>query len=170
MGEEINDAFGGHKIEEGSTTCQHGNPVYSLQKRCFCAQDAKIKAIHDLGEFSGTLETYFETGMECLGFILHDDRGITNSPSFNNSTKKWDGPIQEFHSIDWTIWLDKKGQKIEVYGEDGSIEYTGDLTLNRQALAKFGYRHSFIPNEVDFDTWCKWFARKAKAKVWKDKF
>ena len=55
--------------------------------------NGEIQLEYDYTYF-GNLEFYFETGMEGMASSVHDDRGWHEAPSWNNETKKEDGPIQ----------------------------------------------------------------------------
>lgn len=140
--------------------CSHGVERVRLCHKCNEEAATRLKEIEKLGEYYGTLETYFETGMECLGFILHDNRGLHRAPSFDNETKDYTGPEQEYHSLEWTIFFDKTPQYIEVYEDDGSVLYKGSLTLDRAKMRETGYRYSFIPKEVPLQAWFGWFSQK----------
>ena len=115
-------------------------------------------------KYSGNLEFYYETGFEgCQAVILHDDRGITKSPDFNNETGKWDGPLKEFKSLGWAVFL-KGGEYLKVF-ENDKIIWEGSLTKSRVKMAKMNYSLSFIPEEVDTQTWVDWFTRELHAEI-----
>jgi len=119
--------------------------------------------------YYGELGTYFETGMEGIAFILHDDRGIKKSPDFNDETKKWDGPLREFHSIEWTHFI-SGGEHIRIFEKNGAILYDGPITNDREKVAKARpYRIFFAPKEMELGEWARVVNEKLKAEIWVDK-
>lgn len=118
--------------------------------------------------YSGKLELYFETGMECQACGLHDDRGIHKSPSFNNETKKWDGPEQEYHSIEWLHFFasaKQNPQHLTVFNKDGMVIFEGMITRDRYKIAERKYAWDFLPKEVEEVTWLYWMHHELKAVV-----
>jgi hypothetical protein len=118
--------------------------------------------------YEGKLELFYEQGMECLMPALHDNRGIRKSPSFNNETKKCDGPEQEFHSIEWLLDF-KGGEYIEVFDTNDIVLYSGSLTKDKKEIIKHSYNYSFIPKEIDFLTWHSWCSQNFKAVIFTNK-
>jgi len=121
-----------------------------------------------LYHYIGNLEFYHETGMECLAPILHDNRGITKAPSFNNGTKKWDGPEMEYKSLSWSVWFNG-GEYLKVYNEDNSVLWEGPLTKDRFKMIEKKYNYAFLPKEISFEVWYSWFCKELKAEVFTNK-
>lgn len=101
----------------------------------------------------GTLETYFETGMECLGLILYleGDEYKTKNPNYDpNDSKK--GP-DFYKSHNGIVYLER-GDVLELL--DGTNR---KFTIgNRQLASKDKYRVSAYPFEViDLKEWVKLF-------------
>lgn len=120
-----------------------------------------------LNTYKGNLELYYETGMEgCHAPILHDDRGIYKAPGYNKDTKKWDGPDEEFHSFNWTMWF-KGGEHLKVF-ENNKIIFDGIVTKDRQKIRDFKYALGFIPKEVEILEWLRWFQHELRAEILTD--
>lgn len=114
--------------------------------------------------YSGNLELYYETGFEgCHSVTLHDDRGITKGPSFNNNSQKWDGPEMDFHNLGWSVFF-RGGEYLKVF-EDGKVIWEGTLTKSRHKLMKIKYALSFIPEEVDTAIWVEWLKKELRAEI-----
>lgn len=116
--------------------------------------------------YKGNLEFYFETGFECSAVILHDDRGLHKSPSFNNATQNFDGPEMEFKSISWATFI-HGGEFLRVF-KDGQVLWEGTLTKDRLKMVNTNFVLSFIPKEVPFDTWVSWFEGELRAEIMTD--
>ena len=100
-----------------------------------------VKPKQKLHKYVGTLEAYYETGMEGSHLIIvHDDRGIN---------------AQGFKSLDWAVSLaDKFGYfAANIFDKDGNMVYTGTLTQDKRMVSQHDYRASFIPEEIDVKTW-----------------
>lgn len=116
-------------------------------------------------KYIGTIESYFETGMENFGVIIHDDRGITKGRAFNNETKLWDGPEMDFKDLGWAIFLNNKKCFIKVF-ENGVVIYSGPLTNSKSKLAKANYAVSFLPEEVEQHIFLDWVKRELKVELY----
>ena len=114
--------------------------------------------------YEGTLEFYFETGMEGHVSTLHDDRGWHESPSWQNKTKKFDGPLEKFKSLEWSTFL-KSGEYLEVF-ENDKIIWEGLLISDIVKMGEKSYSYHFLPLGIDFDLWVKWCLKEYRAKVY----
>ena len=124
-------------------------------------KDKKVKFY----KYSGTLETYFETGFEQLAIIVHDDRGLTRGHSFNNKTKEWDGPMQDFKSLEWAIFLDSHHvYHLKVFDKD-LVTWEGIITQDREKLIDHKFNYSFLPMEIEVATWLDWCKREVHVEL-----
>ena len=114
--------------------------------------------------YDGHLTEYYETGMECLGFILQDNRGITPNPDYDPTKEGYPYDIPEWHSLSYSVFF-RGGEVLEVLNEDGSVEFKGTLTKSLTAMRETKYQFSFFPEEVDMETWSGWFRDNRKARV-----
>ena len=114
--------------------------------------------------YEGTLEFYFETGMEGHASIVHDDRGWHESPDFNNETKKWDGPLTKFKSLEWGVFI-RGGEYLEVFKDDEKI-WEGLLVNDPLEVSKRDYAFHFIPLGVEFEKWAEWCQKEYKAVIY----
>jgi len=114
--------------------------------------------------YKGNLDLYFETGMEQQVPILCDLRGYYKSPSFNNETKKWDGPQEEFRKITWCVWI--RGEEyLKVFDKDNNLVWEGLITKDREKIKELKYALSFIPKEIELEKWLLWCTTKYLAEV-----
>ncbi len=114
-------------------------------------------------KYSGTLEFYHETGMECQASIVHDDRGWREEPDFNNSSKKWDGPLKKFKSLEWGVFL-KGGEYLKVF-KDKKIIWEGILIRDILKIKEKAYYYGFIPKGIAFEDWCLWCYNEYQVEV-----
>jgi len=114
--------------------------------------------------YKGTLEFYFETGMEGMSSNLHDDRGWHESPEFNNDTKKWDGPLTKFKSLEWSVFL-RGGEYLTVFDKEDTIVWEGLLLRDTEACAARDYSLHFLPQRIPYGDWVKWCQEEYKAEV-----
>lgn len=119
-------------------------------------------------KYEGHLQDYYETGMECLGLILQDNRGIHDNPNYDPTATEWPKNMKEFYSLSYSLFFND-GDEIEVYRADGTVEFRGTLTKDRNAMIKNKFQYAFLPKEVDKDTWVSWFMEQRKAKAWSKK-
>jgi hypothetical protein len=115
-------------------------------------------------KYYGSLETYFETGFESMAIIVHDYRGLSRGPSFNNESRKWDGPEQNFKTLKWAIFL-KGINYIRVMRGDGSVEWEGFISDSLEKRKKDGFRSGFLPAEVENDVWKRWTSKEVKVEL-----
>jgi len=133
---------------------------------------ARYKQIHEDGSieveheytYSGTLEFYFETGMEGLASTLHDDRGWHEEHDFNNETKKWDGPLTKFKSLEWSVFL-KGGEYLKVFDKENNIIWEGLLLKDVLKMKEKGYSFHFLPKDISFEDWSVWCRDEYRAEV-----
>jgi len=115
--------------------------------------------------YKGILELYYETGYEgCYAVILHDDRGNYQSPGFNNATKKWDGPLENFRSLEWSVFM-RGGETATIWSPRGHILYKGPLTKDKSKLIEMNYRIAFAPKELSIKRWMKYLTKEYKAEI-----
>ena len=100
--------------------------------------------------------------------ILHDDRGNRPGPSFNNETKKYDGPEMVYKSLEWAHFFQPRRayQHLTVYDGD-KVLFEGELTVARPQRNK--YPISFKPDQIDEETWVDWLKREVRAKIVTDR-
>lgn len=124
--------------------------------------EEKVHPKKVLHKYVGTLEAYYETGMEgCHLIMLHDDRGLRPGP-------KWDNPaeIMNYHSLEWAVVFDKKGYfAANIYDKEGNLVYEGKLTMDRQKVIKAKHQASFIPKEIPTKTWFEYVRKEYKAEI-----
>jgi len=114
--------------------------------------------------YTGTLEFFFETGMEGLASILHDDRGWYEKPSWNNETKKEDGPVARYKSLEWSTFI-RGGEYLTVYDKDDKVIWEGLLLRDTEACAKQDYRLHFLPQRISYEDWVEWCQKEYKAEI-----
>ena len=103
--------------------------------------------------YSGALETYYETGMECIGTIFHDDRGLREGDHWD--TKNHPGEKFMYHSLEWSIWFGRPGciYTARIFNKKGKIVYEGPLTKDKIKMAKEKYRYSYLPKQISTKKW-----------------
>lgn len=113
--------------------------------------------------FTGTLSTYYETGMEHLGLVLEVD-----SPQFKIPNPKFGqaNEIEFFRTLDGTVFL-RPNDRLEVDTDSGiQVFMIGNRNLAKEDGYKFG---SVYPKEIssisDLKNFIKHFNSESKAKV-----
>lgn len=93
----------------------------------------------DYDKIQGTLQTYFETGMECLGLVLQADepKGPPN-PKFNPLLPEGRDNFRNYSSYDALFFIEN-GDILEVDG----VMYA--MVQDRKFARADGYRFSFYP-------------------------
>ena len=117
--------------------------------------------------YKGILEAYYETGYEgCNLLILQDYRGMIKNPNHDPSKPDSYPNIPVFYSIEWAAVM-SHGDYLIVYkkASESEIEWEGIISKDRLQMMKRNFRVSFIPKEVKYDTWLKWFIEKRKAEI-----
>ena len=114
--------------------------------------------------YKGTLDFYFETGMEGLSSNLHDDRGWRESPSWNNETQKKDGPVTKSKSLEWLVFMEG-GEYLIVFDKDDNIIWEGILFKDIDAMKEKKYRHHFLPKDISYEDWFKWCDEEYRAEI-----
>lgn len=115
--------------------------------------------------YEGTLEFYFETGMEGHSSNLHDNRGWHDAPTFNNETRAFDGPTQRCKSLEWCVFL-KGGEYLEVFNSDNEILWEGLMVNDPVACSLHNYALHFIPQGIPLEQWRIMCQDEYKAKVY----
>jgi hypothetical protein len=127
------------------------------------SEDSLINPKLKLHKYVGLLEFYFETGMEQMGVIFHDDRG-------NHEGPKWDNPNETmiYRSLSWAIWLgDRAGlYKIRIFDKENNVVYEGPLTQDKRKIKESKYSISFLPKEIDKRTWIKYCQEEYRAELY----
>lgn len=127
-----------------------------------CEDIAAQEPGHKLTKYTGLIEHYHETGMECLGFIFHDDRGNYEGPTHNGS-----GETMTYRSLAWTLWFHKRCLHFaRIFDKKGKMVYEGKLTRDRAKIAKHKYRYSFLPEEIPEDDWVGYCLKEYRAELW----
>jgi len=120
-----------------------------------------VKSEH-LHSYKGNLEFYFETGMEQMGTIFHDDRGLHEGPHYSKPGERF-----MYKSLEWSIWF---GQRmciydIKIFNPDGTVAYEGPLVKDKKKMHKDKYSTSFLPAEMDKRTWMKYCGKEYRAEL-----
>lgn len=110
--------------------------------------------------YSGQLEIYFETGMECLATIFHDNRGLGGSNPNDNG--------RQFHSLAQTIWFGNKMAiyTIRVFDTQDNLVYEGSLKKDKYKIVRNKYQYSFLPAEVAEKDWLDWCRKEYRAELY----
>ena len=80
--------------------------------------------------YSGTLEFYHETGMECVASIVHDNRGIHYGTDLS-------GNKTQFKSLSWSVFI-SGGEYLKVF-KDSSIIWEGLLLKDAKTIKEKNY-------------------------------
>lgn len=115
-----------------------------------------------LKKYEGIIETYYETGMECMGIIFHSNTGNHEGPDPSNPQK-----TMTFRSLEHAVFFNKRGTyNVKVFDKNGiTVEYDGPLTYSREKIIEKEYAYSFLPKEVDCGTFIKWAAEERKMQL-----
>lgn len=111
---------------------------------------------------TGTLQTYFETGMECMGLIFYED-GIHSSPNPNFDSNKPESKsnFRYFSSHDGITFI-ASGHIIEFANGDKI-----GMAKDREFAKKDGYRLSFYPQGYTKKEWLALFeSEMLKVTLW----
>lgn len=114
--------------------------------------------------FEGTLETYYETGMEhlALGLQLSDERFKQKNSSFTGDPKN--GP-EYYYSLEGFIFLQPQ-DRLEVITDKGTeVFMIGNKSLAKDDSYRFG---SAYPKEIssnELSQWSSFFAKNCTAKI-----
>lgn len=115
----------------------------------------------DYDKIEGTLETYFETGMECMGLILYDKTKLIPNDKFD-PTKPEEGMNFPFFHDHSGIHFISSLNLLQV--EDGPITV---MVKDREMGAEDGYRLSFYPQGYSLAEWTALFrSGNMKATLW----
>jgi len=126
--------------------------------------EAEIEVSYD-HTYTGTLEFYFETGMEGVSCNVHDDRGWHESPSWNNETKKMDGPNESYKSLEWSVFI-RGGEYLTIFGDKEEIIWEGILFRDTNpSKDKHHYHHHFLPLDISYADWFKWCNKEYRAEI-----
>lgn len=106
-----------------------------------------------LRKYVGNLEIYFETGMECLGTILHEDRGLHEGDHWD--VKNHPGEKFMYHSLEWSFWFTNRVgvYNVKIFNKRGRVVYEGPLTKDKAKIASENYRYDYLPKELTTATW-----------------
>lgn len=115
-----------------------------------------------LHRYVGNLELYFETGMEQMAAIFHDDRGLHEGP-------KWDKPEEKmmYKSLSWAIFFGDRFcmYDIKIFNKDGTIAYEGPLVKDKGRIRRANYNISFIPTTITRRKWVDLCQRELRAEL-----
>ncbi len=119
-----------------------------------------------LHKYEGILELYFETGMECMGTIFHDDRGNHEGLHWDQTNKPGEKMI--YRSLEWSIWFGNRLclYNVRIFNKKGKVVYEGPLTKDRRKMTKEKYRFSFLPKELSMKRWVMYCQKEYRAEVW----
>lgn len=112
-------------------------------------------------KMTGRLNTYFETGMECLGLVF-ENSAITGSPNpnFDSSKPESEANFKNYASYDALHFI-TTGMIIEF--EDGTkVGMMKDRTFSRQD----GFRLSFYPQGYSKEEWMELFEKRTKVVLY----
>jgi hypothetical protein len=116
----------------------------------------------DMHEFEGHLDVHTEQGCG-MSVILQDNRGIRPNPDYDPKATTYPQCVPAWHSLSYSVFF-RGGEEIEVYNDDGSVEFRGTITRDRKAMSQNNYL--FMPKEVTSAKLIQWINEKRKAKVW----
>ena len=131
-------------------------------------QKVIVSEDEDLSEFikvEGILETYFETGMECLGLTLQDptQKGQPN-PNFDPNKPEGGSNFQFYASYEGLHFIEN-GDILQIEGQSKFR-----MVKDREFAKDDGYRLSFYPQGFSRDELVKLFSpQSVKASIWKRK-
>lgn len=116
-----------------------------------------------LHKYEGILELYYETGMECMGTIFHDNRG-------NHVGPKWDKPEETmtYRSLAWSIWFGGRLclYTIKIFDKENNVVYEGPLTKDKRKIVASNYGFSFLPKEITKKDWIKYCQEEYRAELY----
>lgn len=116
-----------------------------------------------LHKYVGNLEFYYETGMECVGTIFHDDRGLSEGP-------KWDKPDEKmmYKSLEWSVWFGHPlgVYRIRIFNKRNRMVYEGPLTKDKKKIADNDYRYGYLPKEIAVHKWLEYCSKEYRAEVY----
>lgn len=123
--------------------------------------DKKLKHTK-LTKYQGNLQEYFETGMECLGFIFHDDRGNHEDVDWENREK-----TRMYKDISWSLWFDKYcTHYIKIFNRKGKVVYEGPLSTDSKKIEESKYVFSFLPKEIPTEKWEMYCKKQYRAELY----
>lgn len=116
-----------------------------------------------LRKYVGNFEFYYETGMEQIACIFHDDRGLHQGPIWNKP-----GETMTYRSLSWSVWLSHGlGQyKTRVFDKEDSLVYEGPLTQDKKKIVASKYSYSFLPKEMSKKEWLKICKNEYRAELY----
>lgn len=119
-----------------------------------------------LHKYEGILKLYFETGMECMGVIFHDNRGNHEGPHWD--AKNHPNETMTYRSLEWSIWFGDRLclYNIRIFDKDNNVVYEGPLTNDKRKITNAKYRYGFLPKELDMRLWIKYCQEKYKAELY----
>lgn len=119
-----------------------------------------------LHKYEGILELYYETGMECMGTIFHDNRGNHEGPHWDKKNKPNETMI--YRSLEWSIWFGGRlcVYNIRIFDKENNLVYEGPLTKDKRKIVADKYRRSFLPKELDKRLWIKYCQEEYRAELY----
>lgn len=108
----------------------------------------------------GTLQTHYETGMECLGLTFYED-GVHGGPNPEFDSSKPEGPnnFKFFSTYDGLTYIEN-GQILQF--PDGK---TVMMLKDRDFAKEDGYRLSFYPQGYTKEEWLSLFSSQKLAVI-----
>jgi hypothetical protein len=128
--------------------------------------EEKIHPKQKLHKYEGILELYFETGMECMGTIFHDNRGNHDGPHWD--TKNHPNETMTYRSLAWSIWFGNKMglYNIRIFNKRNKVVYEGPLTKDKKKMAAEKYRFGYLPKELTVKQWIRFCQKEYRAELW----
>jgi len=119
--------------------------------------------------YEGTLETYHETGMECMGLVLYRDGFLTPNPDYDPGKKGWPFSVQHWKTIDGVVMVGKF-DVIELLRKDGRVHRRFPVLPDHRLAKEDGYRLSSYCRGMTKHEWYKLFLTEDKrARLWRQK-
>jgi hypothetical protein len=138
------------------------NPVSHSPKRLL-TDDVSLE---EYTKIEGVLETYYETGLECLGLIIHNSaiNGTVPNPKFDSTKPESSVNFKYFSSYEDMHFIESG----DILQPEGGSRYL--LIKDRQFAADDAYRLSFYPQGFTYQEWTALFSKQdIKATVWTKK-
>lgn len=112
---------------------------------------------------TGTLQTYFETGMECMGLVFYDDAAPLGppNPDFDPSKPESRNNFKHFSTYDGLTFI-KQGMVLQLPSGD-KVFMIRDIDFSRQDA----YNISFYPRGFTKAEWMELFVHEnVKVTLW----
>lgn len=128
----------------------------------------KLDLVNDYEKFVGTLESYYETGMECLGLILYKEGETFRTKNLSFTEDGKNGPA--FYKTHEGIIFIKKGDIILIGGKKtiGIGNHTASH-MDSYKLSEYPYLDGRRWSDDEKINWLKLFNQNIKAELYRPK-